>query len=136
VLFFVSPTVLELTPDRVVIKIPLRRRTMNHVHSMYFAVLSAGADAAAGFIPMKLAMESPEYVSLVFKDFKAEFLKRAEGDVIFTCSQGRELGELVRSTIKSGKRVEMPVNVVATVPERFGSEPVARFTLTISMRRK
>ena len=35
-LFYTSPSVIELTEERCVIKIPLKRRTKNHLHSMYF----------------------------------------------------------------------------------------------------
>ena len=30
-------------------------------------------------------------ISIIFKDFHADFSKRAMGDVIFTCSAGKEI---------------------------------------------
>ncbi len=36
-LFFVKPSVVELSDKRVVVRIPLRRRTRNHLRSMYLA---------------------------------------------------------------------------------------------------
>ena len=38
--------VLELDQDRCVIRIPLGRRTKNHLGSMYLGALAIGADAA------------------------------------------------------------------------------------------
>jgi hypothetical protein len=75
-------------------------------------------------------------VHFLFKDFHAEFLKRAEGDVYFTCEQGEMLTELVHRAEASGDREEAAVDVVATVPDRLGDEPVARFQLTISLKRR
>ena len=37
---------------------------------------------------------------------------------------------------RTGERVTIPVDVVATVPKRYGDEPVARFTLGLSLKKK
>ncbi len=92
---WVGPQVLEVSDERCVIQIPLSRRTKNHLNSLYFAVLAAGADCAGGLIAMRLIESSGEPVSLVFKDFHAEFLKRADGDTVFTCADGVAIRNLV-----------------------------------------
>lgn len=135
-LFFVKPSVVEMTPERFVVMIPLARRTKNHLGTMYFAVLAAGADLAAGFMAMEAIKERKEPVSLVFKNMSAEFLKRAEGDVHFICDEGVLIRDLVEKAIETGDRVEMPVSVTAIVPAKLGDEPVAEFTLTLSLKRK
>lgn len=136
VLFFISPTVLEVTERVCVVKVPLNRRTRNHLNSMYFGVLAAGADCAGGLIAMRMIQEEGDKVSLIFKDFHAEFLKRAEGDVHFTCEDGSAIRETVRKALGSGERENVPVHVIATVPSKLGSEPVAKFTLTLSLKKK
>jgi hypothetical protein len=80
--------------------------------------------------------EAEGKVALIFKDFHADFLKRAEGDVRFTCEQGREIRALVRKALASGERESLPVHVTATVPSKLGDEPVAQFTLTLSLKRR
>lgn len=135
VLFFISPTVTEISDDRIDVRIGLNRRTRNHVGSMYFGVLAAGADCACGLLAMKLIEERAEgKVSLIFKDFQAEFFKRAEGDVVFSCEQGQAIAELVEKTIQTRERQNLPVEVLARVPSKLGSEPVARFVLTLSLK--
>lgn len=135
-LFFVSPTVVELSDLRCIIRVPLNRRTKNHLNSMYFGALSVGADCAGGLLAMRFIRDQGNKVSLIFKDFHAEFLKRAEGDVFFSCEQGQELKELVQKTMESGERENLPLQVIATVPSQFGSEPIARFTLTLSLKKR
>ncbi len=135
-LYYCRPSVLFLDDDRIVLKIPLMRRTRNHLGSMYFGALSVGADAAGGLMAMHAIRKSKRNVSLIFKDAAAQFLKRADGDVLFTCTQGKALAALVQAAIESAERVEMPVEVVATVPDKHGDEPVARFTLTISLKHR
>ncbi len=135
-LFFVKPTVIEISDHRVVVMIPLRRRTRNHLRSMYFGALAMGADCAAGLAAMRLIRKSSQNISLIFKSLDAEFLKRAEGDVYFTCDQVREISKLVADAIQSTERVEYPVHVTAKVPDKFGEDPIARFTLVLSLKKK
>jgi len=135
VLFYFGVSVTEITKERMVVRIPLRRRTKNHLGSMYFGALCAGADCAAGAFAMHLIKQQPKHVSLVFKDFSAEFLKRAEGDVDFCCDQGIEIAELVARALASDERVERQLDVVATVPS-LSDEPVARFKLTLSLKKR
>ncbi len=133
---FVRPSVVALTDERCEIRIPLDRRTRNHLGSMYFGALCTGADAAAALIGLRASQAAGGRIAVIFKDVTGEFLKRAEADVHFSCEQGREIGELLSRALTSGERENMPVHVAATVPSRFGAEPVARFTLTLSVKRR
>lgn len=134
-LFYVGVSVAEISTERMVVRIPLRRRTRNHLGSMYFGALCAGADCAAGAFAMHLIKQQPENIALIFKDFEAQFLKRAEGDVHFCCTQGKEIAELVAQAAASGERVEKQFDVVATVPS-LSDEAVARFKMTLSLKKR
>jgi hypothetical protein len=101
---------------------------------MYFGVLAVGADVAGGLLAMQMILEKKLKVSLVFKDFKADFLKRPEGDVFFTCEDGELISSMIDETVKTGERIDKPVNIVATVPSISGNEPVANFILTLSLK--
>ena len=133
-LFFLRPSVVEASEGRTVIRIPLSRRSRNHLGSMYFGALCAGADLAGALTAMRRIDASGRRISLIFKDVKAQFFKRAEGDVLFSCEDGEAVAGLVRRAISSGGREELPVAVVATVPEKLGPEPVAEFLLTLSLK--
>ncbi|MBI3555837.1 MAG: PaaI family thioesterase [Deltaproteobacteria bacterium] len=135
-IFFVKPSVIELTDRRAVVKVPLTFRTKNHWGSMYFGVLCTGADCAGGIMAMKLIDAQKENkISLVFKDFKAEFLKRPMSDVHFICDEGDAIQELVKKTVASGERENLPVHITAICP-KSSEDPVARFTLTLSLKSK
>lgn len=132
-IFFVGPTVIRLDDQQCIVKIPLNRRTRNHLKSMYFGVLATGADLAGGLVAMKEISESKKKIDLSFKDFHAEFLKRAEGDVHFVCTQIPEIKKFVVEVISSGERMNFPVQIEASVPD-IGPELVATFTLTLSLK--
>ena len=75
-----------------------------------------------------------EKISFIFKDFNAEFYRRATADVYFSCDQGNEIAALVKAALSSTQRVEMTLDAIATVPSE-NDEPVARFRLTLSLKR-
>lgn len=135
-IFFVGPKVLELSDTSCKVKIPLNWKTKNHLNSLYFGVMAVGADVTCGLAAMKEIMNSGKNVSLSFKDFKAEFLKRAEGDTIFVCDQTQEIKELVKSVLVSGERESLSLKIVATTPSKLGDEPVATFEMTLSLKLK
>lgn len=135
-IFYCRPSVVEFSSETVIVKIPFKRRNRNHLKSMYFGTLAVGADVAGGMLAMNLIRKSGRKISLVFKDFKAEFLMRPEGDTYFTCNDGQAVKNLIDETIRTGERVNMPLKITATVPEISGDEPVAEFILTLSLKDK
>lgn len=135
-LFFLRPKVVELNQQACAIKIPLNRRSKNHVGCMYFGALAAGADCAGGMMAMMLIHERKLPVQLLFKNFKADFRRRAEGDVLFICSEGNKIRGWIDQAMESGERVNEPITIRAFVPEENSLEPVAVFELTLSLKRK
>jgi acyl-coenzyme A thioesterase PaaI-like protein len=136
-LYFARPKVIRMTDDECVISLPFSRMNKNHLGSLYFGAFCMGADAAGGLIAMRALQKVKKgKVSLIFKDFQAKFLKRAEGETYFTCKDGAAIHEAVKKTSESSERVDLPVHVTATVPKKFGDEPVAEFILTLSLKVK
>ena len=134
-IFYCRPKVLTVSDTRLEVRIKFNRRTKNHLNSMYFGVLSVGADVTGGFLAMKLIRKRQSKISLIFKDFHADFLKRAEGDVHFICEDGLAIQNLVTVTEQSGERQNLPVHITATSP-KISNEPVAKFILTLSLKKK
>ena len=135
-ILYCGPRVMELDEEGCALKIPLTLRTRNHLGSMYFGALHVGADLAGGLNAARLMLKGHRDVKLVFKDCHSEFLKRADGDVLFRCRDGARVRAAVEEASVTGERVNLPVEIVATVPEKYGDEPVARFTLTLSLKKK
>lgn len=101
---------------------------------MYFAALAVGADCAVGLLAVQLIARQDNNISFIFKDFNAEFHRRATADVCFSCDQGEAIAELVEKVSASGQRLELPLTATATVPAEC-DEPVASFRLTLSLKR-
>ena len=133
---YCRPKIVDVNKDGVTLFMPLDRRTRNHVRSMYIGAMVVGVDMVTGFTALLKIRESKRNVILIFKDLKANFLKRAEGDIHYICSEGKAIAAAVEEAIRTGERVNLPVSVIATVPDKFGGEPVAEFIITLSMKEK
>jgi hypothetical protein len=133
-LAWVQPKIVELGTQRTVLKIPLGRRTKNHLGTMYFGALAIGAEAAIAVKAVKAIQDSHHKVDFVFKDFQAQFLKRAEGDTHFICDQGLEVEALIAKTVQSGLRETQTFESYAIIPKVSESEKVAIFKVTLSVK--
>ena len=132
-IYYCRPKVIHVDNQSLEIKIPLNRRTKNHINSMYFGALSVGADITGGFLAMPPIQKSKRKIILVFKDFNAKFLKRAESDVHFICKDGQAVSDLVNTAIETGERQNYKLNITATTP-KISKDIVAEFELTLSIK--
>lgn len=134
-LFFIKPRVLRVDTEKTDVLIKLNRKTKNHLNSMYFGTMAAGADVAGGLLAYRLVQEKGKRVSLAFKEFEAKFHKRAEGDTHFICTQGKEIEEFVDEVLAQEERKNKWVDIIA-YSEPDMQEPVASFRLLLSLKRK
>ena len=133
---YCRPRVINVSDNEVVLSIPLNRKTRNHVGSMYIGAMTVGVDFVTGLTAMTSIKKSKKNIVLIFKDLKSSFIKRAEGETFFTCNHTKEIEAAVKKVVDSKQRVNIEVPIIATVPEKFGDEPVAEFTITLSMKEK
>ena len=132
-ILYCRPTVLNIDPNSVTVKIPLLRRTKNHVGSMYLGALSVGADITGGFLALPSIQKSKRKITLLFKDFNAQFLRRAESDVHFICEDGIEVSKLVNKAIETQERQNYTLKIIAKTP-KISNDIVAEFSLTLSIK--
>lgn len=133
--FFVGPRIIERNANRCVLEVRLNRRTRNHLKSMYFGALAVGAELAAGLLAKFIGDQRPgSHISIIFKDFHADFLKRVEADAQFICEDGAVIREAIDAALKTGERQNVTARVVAVAPRLSGGTPVAQFRLTLSLK--
>ena len=136
-MFYVRPRVVEINEERLVLTIPLTRRTKNHLNAMYFGALCIGAEASVALLAVHhMQKQGIRSINFLFKDMQANFLKRAEGNVHFVCESGEQLRERISEAKKTGERLNIPISTKAYVPSIDVNNPVAEFTLTFSMKFK
>lgn len=131
---YLKPRLVTLTPKDIVVCIRLTRRSRNHLNSMYFGALAVGADVAAGFHGFYHAQLAQCKISLVFKSFHAQFIKRPESDVHFVCTQGDEIKAMVEKSKASGQRINKAIKVNAYTNYLTQPELVAELSLELSIK--
>ena len=72
-------------------------------------------------------------VSIAFKSMHAEFLKRAETDVIFECHEGAKIEAIIAESFEKQIRINQLVRVEA---KNLSNEIVATFDMEISVKVK
>jgi len=130
---FVRPKLMLLDENKSQVRIKLKRRTKNHLKSMYFGSLAVGADIAAGLHAFYFAEESGVKVSFAFKAVKAEFLKRATSDVYFNSDEGQLVKNAFDEAMSTKERVNKWIKVEA---KNTDNEIVAIFEMEISVKVK
>ncbi|QUM86695.1 MULTISPECIES: DUF4442 domain-containing protein [unclassified Moritella] len=133
-LFYVRPSVHQLDERTCTIKIPFKRRNKNHLNSMFVGVLASGADCTGVLAAMHKTQMKSVKVGFALKSMQVDFIKRAEGDTYFTCVQGLDIAQYVKEAVITGERLNRPIKVIATCPDSTGDEPVAAFTLMLSLK--
>ena len=131
---YCKPVVISFDDTHLKIRIPLNRRTKNHINSMYFGALSVGADLAGGFLALLLINKKKTKQNIVFKSASSTFLKRAEGDVYFTCNNGKEILETMEKSKETKERQNIFVDVEAHCYEYSTIEPIATFKMELSVK--
>lgn len=135
-LWFCSPKIIELDEERIVVRIKLKRRTRNHLNSLYLGAFAIGADIAGGFQAYYIGVKHKRKISLAFKNLNCEFLKRAEDDVYFVAESGAEIMELVQTSKSTGERQNMSVPIKAFTGYPLNPELVAEFNIGLSIKDK
>lgn len=131
---YLKPRLINLTEQELVIKLPLTRRNKNHLNCMYFGALAVGADLAGGLYGFYHAKQANLKISLAFKSFQAQFLKRAESDVYFVCTMGDIVKDMISESKKTGQRINKPLLISAYTNYLQKSEEVANFVLELSLK--
>ena len=128
---YTNPKLLSIDTQSVRVKIKLRRRTKNHLNSMYFGALAVGADIAGGIQVFYFSKMIGREISFAFKGMNAEFIKRAESDIIFESNQGLLVKAAIDKSIAEKSRVNETIKVLAKNDQ---NEVVAKFEMIVSVR--
>ena len=131
---YLKPRLINLSEKEIVICLPLKRRSRNHLKSMYFGALSVGADLAGGLHGFYHADLAQCKISLVFKSFQAQFLHRPEADVYFVCNEGESVKQMIEESRASGERINKPIHIKAYTNYPTQPEEVANFILELSIK--
>ena len=126
-------SIIELNEKNSIVKMPFLAQNMNHVHSMYLGSLIIGAEVSGGGLAFYHINHKNINSTVVFKDLKANFIRRAESDIYFICADSQIITDNIAIAVQKKERVNFSVKVVATANmEKL--DPVAEFEFTVSIK--
>ncbi len=125
--------VRELEPERCATTIPYRWLTTNPFRSMYFAAQSMAAELSTGALALLAVELAPRPVAMLIVGLEAEFSKKADRLVTFTCEEGDKIFAAVRDAVATGEPATVRVETVGRMDD--GTE-VSRFHFTWSFKRR
>lgn len=105
----------EMTPERVVVRVPCRRSNRNHIRGVHAAAMTLAAETASGFV---VGMSLPDDKLPLIKYLRVEFRRRTRGALRATASLTVEQHE----RLQKEDRGDMLVPVV--VLDDSGQEPI------------
>jgi len=121
----------SLDVEKCKVTIPYSWRTQNPFKSIYFAALAGAAELSTGAL-CQLALAGNGAFSMLVVDFRAEYHKKANQKITFSCEQGKEVFQLIES-LKVGENNQLTMVSEGRNPS---GELVARFFVTWSFKRK
>jgi acyl-coenzyme A thioesterase PaaI-like protein len=121
----------SLSLEKCEVTIPFKWRTQNPFKSIYFAAMAGAAELSTGAL-CQLSQAGKGKYSMLVVDFRAEYYKKANQKITFTCAQGLELVALIDS-LAVGDADKLTMVSTGTNP---AGEEVAKFFVTWSFKRK
>ncbi|MGB6034813.1 MAG: DUF4442 domain-containing protein [Cryomorphaceae bacterium] len=128
---FWSLRIKSLSLEKCAVTIPFKWRTQNPFKSIYFAAMAGAAELSTGAL-CQLSQAGKGKYSMLVVDFRAEYYKKANQKITFTCAQGLELNTLIDS-LEIGSSEKLTMISAGTNPQ---GEEVAKFFVTWSFKRK
>ena len=124
---------MQLDETVSVSEVPFRWCNKNPFNSMYFAVQSMAAELSTA-APVLMALKGTDAdVALIIVDLKAEFVKKAQSKITFSCVDY----DKIASAVAQLKQVDDTVMVTAKTTGRdVEHNEVASFYFTWSFKRR
>ncbi len=131
-LSFCSPKLISIEPARVAV--PLNFLTKNHLRTMYFGALAMGAELSVSVPILEAMFIYKKPISFIFKDFKCNFLKRADTSVIFEFSDVELCRRVIQQAVTSGDRINHTFSGKA-YSKNDHANVFMTFDITVSIKR-
>ena len=93
----------EITSNKCVVKVKHKWVNQNPFKSMFWAVQGMAAELTTGTLIMNEIQKSNHNISMLVLNNKANFSKKATGEITFLCSPKEELRNVFSELIRSKK---------------------------------
>ncbi|MBW6481795.1 MAG: DUF4442 domain-containing protein [Vicingaceae bacterium] len=103
--FFSGVRVKSLQENSCITSVKHRWINQNPFGSIYFAVLAMASELSTGALVLQKIKTSNKKVSMLVTHQKSTFLKKAKGQINFTCTDGKLIDEALNKSIETGEGI-------------------------------
>ncbi|HLP94001.1 MAG TPA: DUF4442 domain-containing protein [Saprospiraceae bacterium] len=114
--WFMGVRVKSCTAEASEVSLPFRWRSQNPFRSTYFAAQCGAAEMSTGLLAMA-HIQGEKKVSMLVTHIEAEFYKKADKTLIFTCNEGALMKEAVQKAIETGEGQTFRATSTGTLPD-------------------
>lgn len=125
--------VTYLDEDKAVTEVPFRWWNKNPFKSIYFAVLSMAAELSTAAPVMMALKASDADIAMIIVDLGAEFVKKAQSTITFSCVDYDKIAQSVAGLNKADDTASVTVH---TIGRDIWGDEVASFYFTWSFKRR
>ncbi len=98
--WFMGMGVRSCSLEQAVVSLPYSWRAQNPFRSTYFAAQCAAGELSTGLLCLTHLQEQPP-VSMLVTQVEAQFFKKADQTLLFTCTAGAEVAALIQQVVQS-----------------------------------
>lgn len=114
-LYFWGVRIKNCNPQRSEVTIPFHWRSQNPFRSMYFAALAGAAELSTGVLAL-IGLAGRAKVSMLVVHVEAQFFKKADAIVTFTCEQGTDMIHAIDQAITTGEAQQFVATSIGKLP--------------------
>ena len=129
--FFTRLKIVEVDENKCTVSIPYKWFNRNPFRSVYFASLSMAAEMSTGVFAMMYSYKRNPGLSMLVTRMEANYFKKAVSTTFFTCTDGKQVHDIVDEAILSGEAKTIQVRSTGI---NNNGEKIADFYFTWSFK--
>jgi len=129
--FFAGVRLQKLEIDESVISVSYKWFNKNPFRSVYFAVLLMPGEISTGILCIGHLYKRDPMVSMLLIRTEGDFLKKATGKIVFTCSDGMMINDAINKAVTTGEATTVNCHSIGRNEQ---NEIVADFHFTWSFK--
>src|SRR3954462_3393809 len=99
--FFAGLKLKSSSPEEAVVSVSYNWFNKNPFGSLYFAVLSMAAEASTGILCIAAIRKEKQKVSMLITKIEGNFIKKAVGEICFSCQDGLKIEQAIEETLSN-----------------------------------
>lgn len=131
--YFAGVRIKKIDEQECAVRVPYKWFSRNPFRSTYFACLAMAAEMSTGALAMAHLYKRKPAISMLVVKVEANYFKKAVGNTIFTCADGKAIEDTIEKANSSGDAHSI---VAKTIGVNEAGELIAEVFITWSFKKR